>query len=348
MLAIVGTQLALAKRYAYSDGADGDWTNHRYLTQGGKVIRETIGTGSTARVLDFIYNESGRPFAVKDSQDGGSTFATYYYVLNHQGDVVKLINSSSSVVASYTYNAWGEILTATGTMADINPLRYRGYYYDSETGWYYLQSRYYDPVMHRFINADSFASTGAGILGCNMFAYCNNNPIIYSDTTGQWIDIAWDFVSLLWGVADVVENPGDATAWIGLGLDVVDIFVPCVSGLGEGARAARTTSNIIDAADDAVDILKATDAADDVHDTIKYTDKVVKQMSDPTDLHHAFPYVVDSMVDLNKATPITGGDKITRKLIQIPGSINGNDGFFEYIIEADGSCNHRFFRATFK
>ena len=97
---------------------------HNYVTQNGKVVRETIGTGTTAKVLDFIYDESGRPFALKYSADGGSTFTTYYYVLNLQGDVIKLIEADGTVAAQYTYNAWGEILAATSTMAEINPLRY--------------------------------------------------------------------------------------------------------------------------------------------------------------------------------------------------------------------------------
>ena len=93
------------------------------------------------------------------------------------------------MVANYTYNAWGEVLTSTGNMAAINPLRYRGYYYDTETGFYYLQSRYYDPVTHRFINADSLASTGQGILGTNMFTYCLNNATNYFDSDGK--DAIW-------------------------------------------------------------------------------------------------------------------------------------------------------------
>ena len=151
------------------------------------MVRETIGTGTTAEVLDFIYDESGSPFALKYSTDGGSTFTTYYYVLNLQGDVIKLIEADGTVAAQYTYNAWGEILSSSGTMSEINPLRYRGYYYDTETGFYYLQSRYYDPAMHRFINADRYTSTGAGILGYNMFAYCNNSPVIFRDDSGEAI-----------------------------------------------------------------------------------------------------------------------------------------------------------------
>ena len=72
----------------------------------------------------------------------------------------------------------GEVISAEGDLAEVNPLRYRGYYYDSETGFYYLQSRYYDPANRRFISADVYASTGQGFLGTNMFAYCNNKPII--------------------------------------------------------------------------------------------------------------------------------------------------------------------------
>ena len=110
----------------------------------------------------------------------------YYYVLNAQGDVVRIVNSSRSVVASYTYDPWGKIISSSGTLADINPLRYRGYYYDSETGFYYLQSRYYDPEIGRFINADSYASTDAtGLLSTNMFAYCENDPVNKMDINGK-------------------------------------------------------------------------------------------------------------------------------------------------------------------
>ena len=162
---------------------------HEYLTLNGKVARETIRTNNTlTAVLDFIYDESGKPFALKYSTNGTS-FQTYYYVLNLQGDVVKLIHYIPGFeyesVAAYEYDAWGNIVSSSGRLAEINPLRYRGYYYDNETGFYYLQSRYYDPANRRFINADVYASTGQGFVGTNMFAYCNNKPIINSDPSGH-------------------------------------------------------------------------------------------------------------------------------------------------------------------
>ena len=100
-------------------------------------------------------------------------------------------------MAEYAYDAWGRMLSVTGTLADIvgrlNPMRYRGYYYDSETGYYYLQSRYYDPEIGRFINADAshilqLAKDQSG--GMNLFAYCFNDPVNYRDESGylaRWL-----------------------------------------------------------------------------------------------------------------------------------------------------------------
>ena len=156
---------------------------HEYLTLNGKVARETIRTNNTlTAVLDFVYDESGKPFALKYSTDG-ATFDTYYYVLNLHGDVVKLIQANGHVVAHYTYDAWGNV-SSSGRLAEINPLRYRGYYYDNETGFYYLQSRYYDPANRRFINADGLISSNWSFSGLNMFAYCENDPVGRSDPSG--------------------------------------------------------------------------------------------------------------------------------------------------------------------
>ena len=151
-------------------------TKYDFTTLSGLVIRQTGG----GKTIDFVYDENNQPLAMKYNN------TLYYYVLNAQGDVVRIVNSSRSVVASYTYDPWGKIISSSGTLADINPLRYRGYYYDSETGFYYLQSRYYDPEIGRFINADSYASTDAtGLLSTNMFAYCENDPVNKMDINGK-------------------------------------------------------------------------------------------------------------------------------------------------------------------
>ena len=172
---------------------------HEYLTQSGKVMHEKVKSdGTVTSVLDFIYDESGKPFAMVDQLSAQPK--TYYYVLNLQGDVVKLSDQDGAEVAAYAYDAWGKLIGMTDAngnsildkqdtsfaFANRNPLRYRGYYYDSETGFYYLQSRYYDPATRRFINADVYASTDSrDAISCNMFAYCNNNPIIRKDPSGE-------------------------------------------------------------------------------------------------------------------------------------------------------------------
>ena len=166
--------------------ASTETVTHEYLTQSGKVVRETITTSMDTTTLDFFYDESGRPFAFNYTPEG-STPNTYYYILNLQGDVVQIIDEGGVLQAEYVYSPWGEIISAEGDLAEINPLRYRGYYYDSETGFYYLRSRYYDPENHRFINADSYASTDSGdAIACNVFAYCNNNPVVFLDSTGMY------------------------------------------------------------------------------------------------------------------------------------------------------------------
>ena len=99
---------------------------------------------------------------------------------------------------AYRYRAWGNVISKTGTLADANPFRYRGYYYDTETGFYYLQTRYYDPTIGRFINADNYELIGTlsqTVGQLNMYAYCGNNPIMYTDPTGELF-----FTSLLIGI----------------------------------------------------------------------------------------------------------------------------------------------------
>ncbi len=149
-------------------------------------------------------------------------------------------------------------------MAEANPLRYRGYYYDRETGFYYLNSRYYDPKIGRFINADSYVSTGQGIVGYNMFAYCGNNPVNREDAAGGFWDTVFDIFSLGVSIADVWNNPTDGWAWLGLGRDVIDL-VPFVTGVGEGTKAL----GVVNKFDDGYDASKAGKATNTLTDAQK-------------------------------------------------------------------------------
>ena len=113
----------------------------------------------------------------------------YYYVYNLQGDVTHIIDANKNIVGTYQYDAWGKILNLSSltAIAQANPFRYRGYYYDNESGLYYLNSRYYNAEWGRFINVDSAISgVGGDIRGYNLFAYCMNNPVNFSDESGNW------------------------------------------------------------------------------------------------------------------------------------------------------------------
>ena len=131
-----------------------------------------------------------------------------------------------------------------------------------EYGLYYLQSRYYDPEVGRFLNADNYPATGHGVLGNNMFAYCNNNPVSHKDSTGAALDTVFDVISLVASVVEVAKNPKDPWAWIGLAGDVIDVVVPFVGGVGETVKvlsATKKVANTVDAVDDAYDAARIYD-----------------------------------------------------------------------------------------
>ena len=148
-----------------------------------------IAMADDTNTQKFSYDSTGNVVSVNFNG------TEYYYLRNAQGDIVKLIDKNKNAVVEYTYDSRGKPVAVTGTLATTlganQPFRYRGYVYDEETGWYYLQSRYYDPTTCRFISADVLLSTGQGVIGHNSFAYCGNNPIIRADESGySW----WDFL----------------------------------------------------------------------------------------------------------------------------------------------------------
>ena len=142
---------------------------------------------------------------------------TYYYQYNLQGDVIALLDSTFTPVVTYTYGPWGTVEDITDStninLGTVNPFLYRGYYYDSDTELYYLQSRYYDPTTGRFINADGYVSTGQGLLSYNMFAYCENDPINRSDASGAfWKEIGDFFKRVGKAIADFAKATFGAEA----------------------------------------------------------------------------------------------------------------------------------------
>jgi len=182
----LSTITAPGQAYSYSYNDSGvrtsktvNGTTTTFTLAGTRILKQTSGNTT----IEFIYDEAGQAIGFKT---GG---ATYYCVFNLQGDVIGIVTSAGTQVVTYTYDAWGRPLSTTGSQASTigaqNPLRYRGYYYDTETGFYYLNSRYYDPVVGRFVNEDGMLSTGLGYDGMNMFVYCLNSPVNRSDYSGH-------------------------------------------------------------------------------------------------------------------------------------------------------------------
>jgi len=211
---------AIGNPLTYRDGLSFTWQNGRQLastTKNGVTTSYTYNGDGTRRsktvdntttqyyyvngrlqalTVDiytafFLYDDTGRPYAVRLTILPVGATSPYlvmaYYKYNLQGDVIGLYSDTGVEFVTYTYDPWGKVLSAEGVMATlitVNPFRYRGYVYDDETGLYYCNSRYYDPETGRWINADGFVSTGQGVLGYNMYAYCNNNPILLIDYYG--------------------------------------------------------------------------------------------------------------------------------------------------------------------
>ena len=182
-----------------SKTANGVITN--FFLDGTKILAQQSSNGT----LVFLHGADGVIGFIHNSTN-------YYYKKNIQGDIIAILNANGQEIAKYTYDAWGnhKIHYLEGTnfvainsnvcynssdpvnkqIATLNPFRYRGYYFDCETGLYYLNSRYYDPETGRFINADDISVldlTNVAINGLNLYAYCLNNPVNEVDETGYFL-----------------------------------------------------------------------------------------------------------------------------------------------------------------
>ena len=178
-------------------------TVYDYAYCGEKLAHMTWGSNW----MHFFYDAQGRPAKVRYNG------TIYSYIHNLQGDVVGIIDTDGNVVVEYKYDAWGFLLSKTGSMAaDLgkqNPFRYRGYIYDEETWMYWLKSRYYYPELQRFINADSIIGQYAMVFEHNVFAYCKQNPITSCDEDGK-ASRRSDFVPGGWSAFVTVPQDGKA------------------------------------------------------------------------------------------------------------------------------------------
>ena len=174
--------------------ANGVTTEYQYVN--GQLLGEKRSNGV---ILRYTYDPFGALSSIRYT-NGGGTWHNYIVRCTLSGDVDQIFNTSGNLVARYIYDTWGNTvsvtdasgnaITSTTHIANINPIRYRGYYWDKESELYYLQSRYYDTITKRFVNPDSYVYTGQDMQSANMYAYCGNCPITKADVSGsKWMDI---------------------------------------------------------------------------------------------------------------------------------------------------------------
>ena len=204
-----------------------------------RIIKQSNG-------IEFIYDNSGVAGIVYNN-------ATYVYRKDGQGNIAALIDSSGNVVVEYKYDAWGDHVivlsdSSNENLAKANPFRYRGYYYDEETGLYYLKSRYYDPETGRFLNADDISYLDPETInGLNLYAYCGNNPVMRIDENGNaWWDWLLGAIAVIGMVALSVVSFGIAAP---LGAMVVSgIALGAITNIGLGIMSGQCVGEIISGA----------------------------------------------------------------------------------------------------
>ena len=211
-----------------TDFDTGETTTTEYFYNGSTLAGQKTGSD----VLVFMYDESGDMF--------GFTYngTPYYYVKNAQNDVWAVTNADGQAVVLYFYDAWGDVAKryeADGyeAIAEVNPILYRSYYCDLELGFYYLNTRYYAPTLHRFLNADGLIDNRS-VNSQNLFSYCANNPTNYTDSSGQaWYHWALAATIVVGCAIAVVATAGGAAAGIA-----------AVASVASGCAAATTAATV--------------------------------------------------------------------------------------------------------
>ena len=353
------------KKYSYTYDENGIRTSKTvngvttyFNTKDGVILSQTDGTNTWY----FQYDTSGTPlgFVLNGTQ--------YFYITNQMGDVLAITDTDGSIVGNYEYDAWGKVLTADTDIAKQNPIRYRGYYYDNETGYYYLQSRYYDSKICRFINADilELAKISKDIpSGTNLISYCDNDPINNSDPTGafgtpiQWACaiigaiLGFPFGKWLanklgyysgwkyWAIRAAAIAGGAALGWFAgsVLIRLVKLYLsyhPQTSikiVARYGPAALMKIKRIFGLGRSAITVSS-------IARMIVSAKRVGSALKADT-YHRAASWLTISQLSKGKIYFINNGNRI---LLQVRGTLNGKRGVFEYIIDEFGRVCHQLFK----
>ena len=254
-----------------SKTVNGVTTNYYY--QGTLLIAEETDSS----IIVYLYDENSTPvgFMYRAVSYAEDVWDTYAFEKNIFGDIVAVYSADTGVkLISYTYGAWGDTVTSyhnggSSTTATKNPYKYRGYYYDSDLAMYYLQTRYYDPAICRFINADIPEIIGATVYSLtdkNLFAYCDNNPVMRGDPDGEfWNYVIGGVVGAAVGVVSAILNDEDVAGITISAVTGAALGVVSASGLGWFAQASISAgiTSISDVANQAIDIFMANGTISD-------------------------------------------------------------------------------------
>ncbi|MEK5269163.1 MULTISPECIES: RHS repeat domain-containing protein [unclassified Heyndrickxia] len=168
----------------------GTKTNEYYYDQDNNLSMEVVkNNGTITQYKYYKWDSDGTtPLGmIIRQQDSTGQWANkaYFFWTNHRGDVISIVDQSGNEVGSYTYDAYGNVLTETGEIAKYNPIRYAGYYYDAETKDYYLKARYYNPANGTFLAMDPQPGQDSDPVSQNGYTYAKNNPVMLTDPNGD-------------------------------------------------------------------------------------------------------------------------------------------------------------------
>ena len=254
-----GMLIGYTQSDTYTDWAGAQYTNvySREMTRDGdRILAEKVTSIDGALLTNevknvkYMYDAKGASGMIVDG-------TKYYFRKNIFGDVVEIYNESGAKCAEYTYDAWGTcyLMLDTEGVGSLNPFRYRGYYFVSRIGLYYLTTRFYDYTTGRFINADvpSICFDDGLTLpeGCNLYSYCRNNPISYVDPTGHFaistlVVIIMTTVGVIVGgvyAYDKAYNDG-ARDWELFGWTLLGAVIGGFIGFGIGRFLGSIASNL--------------------------------------------------------------------------------------------------------
>ena len=309
------------KLSAISNGSNGKSIRYYYDHTGARVKKTVNGVTTEYRMAgSLLISERTDGTTLWYQYDSAANLVAlmigterYNYIRNAQNDIIGLIDSTGKRVVSYKYDSWGKVVSITGTLAATvgqkNPFRYRGYYFDAESGMYYLQSRYYDPEIRRFISADNIIVTGTSVeyQNVNLYEYCSDNPINFQDPSGHFI------LSALAGAGAYFFE-----AIVSLGASY--LFTKATAGgVSEFFRYRKSQKE-------------------------KRLEDALSRVITEAQLKQQYNYWTADLVKVGKETIIAGGDPLTAeeaclRVSQLKSVICRNEAAAKYIIFVNGYVN---------